>query len=99
MRGNPACCTLAHAAGLLFLPANSDHPLAVVDKLLSGPEHLPPLMAGGSELLLPPRDALFPKHYVLLQDCSPGAGMDDARCAHVGRCSMPLCAQLQHVSA
>lgn len=62
------------AAGLFCMPADTSSPLQVADKLLQ-PEQQLPLMA--SESLLPLRDPVFARHFVLVQDATC---MDDGRC-------------------
>jgi len=45
--------------------------MQVVEKLMM-PEHQPPLMASANEVMLPVKDPLFAKHFVLLQDIAEG---------------------------
>jgi hypothetical protein len=62
------------AVGLFFMPASTTQPLAVAEKLLAEA----PLPLHASQAMLPPRDPLFAKHWVLLQDVG-APDMDDAR--------------------
>jgi len=62
------------AAGLFCMPADTSSPLQVAEKLLQ-PEQQLPLMA--SESMLPLKDPVFARHFVLVQDATC---MDDGRC-------------------
>eukprot|EP00879_Flechtneria_rotunda_P033011 GHRR01036525.1.p1 GENE.GHRR01036525.1~~GHRR01036525.1.p1 ORF type:complete len:441 (+),score=144.44 GHRR01036525.1:563-1885(+) len=67
--------TLDHpVAGLFVMPADTSHPLQVAAKLLA-PEQQLPLHATDS--MLPIKDPMFAKHFVLLQD--KAAGMEDGK--------------------
>lgn len=57
------------------MPADTSSPLQVAEKLLQ-PEQPLPLMA--SESMVPFRDHVIAKHFVLVQDTTC---MDDGRCA------------------
>lgn len=63
-----------HPAGLFCMPADTSAPLQVADKLLQ-PEQPLPLMA--SESMVPFRDHVIAKHFVLVQDATC---MDEGRC-------------------
>lgn len=61
-------------AGLFCMPADTSSPLQVAEKLLQ-PEQQLPLMA--SESMVPLRDHVMAKHFVLVQDATC---MEDSRC-------------------
>lgn len=63
--------------GLYFMPADTSSPLQVADKLLQAPsECQPPLPLLASESMVPLRDHVVAKHFVLVQDATC---MDDGR--------------------
>ncbi len=61
-------------AGIYLLPSDVLDPVSHVEAL-KAQLPAPPLMA--ADLMFPAKDALFPKHYVLLHDTAAGA--DEAK--------------------